>query len=213
MKWIKEWAFVVGWVVALAFTQACNPPTAPDINVFNQNTATNNNSGGGGNGASPSPGTGGDLPAGSTVRVGLFGQSCPAGTTAPSNGSRSIIKGCVGFMTATPKDPNGTDIPAAIHGPSCAWRSDGSIDLSPAENAFNQDARCPDVGSSTVTATVKNVVGNVGIECLLGTGARTFGPPVFFWYEGDDLPAAPRLAEMRRDAIVRALDAYEAEAQ
>lgn len=162
-------------------------------------------------GASPSPGTGSDtLPPNSTVRVGLFGMSCPSGVPVPNNGARQIPAGCTGYLTATPKGADGVDLTPAVHGPNCAWRSDGVIDLSPATEPFNQDARCPSPGESTVTATVKNLSGSVGLACLPGTGARTFGPPTFVWFEGDDLPAPARLAALRRDAIVRALDAYEA---
>jgi hypothetical protein len=160
--------------------------------------------------ASPGPGSGSDtLPAGSTVRVGLFGMSCPSGVPVPNNGARQIPAGCTGYLTATPKDPGNTDLPPAVHGPNCAWRSDGVIDLFAATEAFNQDARCPAPGDSTVTATVKNVSGSVGIACLPANGSRTFGPPTFVWFEGDELPAAPRLALIRRDAIVRELDRWE----
>jgi hypothetical protein len=206
----REWAVLT--VIGIAFgltVYACTPPTAPDIDIYNNNQATNNG-GGGSPTASPSPGSGGDLPPNSTVRVGIFGMSCPAGVVVPNNGARQIPGGCTAYLTATPKGADGIDLSPAVHGPNCAWRADGVIDLSQATEAFNQDARCPSPGDSTVTATVKNLSGSVGIACLAGTGSRTFGPPTFVWFEGDDLPAAPRLSALRRDAIVRALDAYEA---
>jgi hypothetical protein len=192
-------------------TFACTPPpgdTTGNCTGFCGDLILNPN----GPTVSPSPGTGSDtLPANSTVRVGIFGMSCPAGVPVPNNGARQIPAGCTAYLTATPKGPDGIDLSPAVHGPNCAWRSDGVIDLSAATEAFNQDARCPSPGDSTVTATVKNLSGSVGLACLPGTGARTFGPPTFVWYEGDDLPAPARLTRLRRDAIVRALDAYEAE--
>lgn len=165
-------------------TGICNS----DFNFGNPNGPT----------ASPSPGTGGSLPAGSTVRVGLFGQSCPAGTTAPNNGLRQIIQGCVGFLTATPKDPQGNDLTPAVHGPNCAWSSSGSITLTEAGNPFNRDGRCPTVGDSTVSATVKDVSGSVGIACLPGPARSSSAHErVYFW--GPD----ESTHEQRHDAMLR----------
>lgn len=154
-----------------------------------------------GPGASPSPGAGGTLPEGSTVRVGLFGQSCPQGTTPPNNGSRTILPGCTGFMTATPKDAQGLDLAPAVHGPSCVWSVFGSLNLLDAGNPFNKDARCASPGDSNVSAVVKNVTGSVGITCAANANARAASVDnphrVYFW--SDDATEEQKGAAIARD--------------
>lgn len=154
-------------------------------------TATGGNSTqsqGGGNGASPSPGTGGDLPAGSFVRIGLFGQSCPSGTTPPPNGTRQILPNCTGFITATPKDSTGNDLPAAVHGPTCAWSvtaGQSVVNLTAPSEPFNRDARCLGVGPFALQAQVKNVTGSADFSCEAAAGAHSalVRERIYFWDE------------------------------
>jgi len=55
------------------------------------------------------------------VRVAFFGISCIPGVTAPRNGENKLLMGCNGNVTATPKDKDGHDIDARIHGPRIDW--------------------------------------------------------------------------------------------
>jgi hypothetical protein len=188
---------IVAALVGIGCTIANTTTTGPtDIDITQPNPQASPG-GTGGNGSDT-------LPSGSTVRVGIFGMSCPAGTTVPTNGQRQIPAGCVAYLTATPKGADGTDLSPTVHGPNCAWSSFGPIQLSPATEKFNQDARCPAPGDATVTATVKGTSGSVGLACLAGRAA--LGAPVFYWFSDD-----PTLYGAKRDAIVRTLDAYELE--
>lgn len=160
-------------------------------------TATGGNSsqsqGGGGPQASPSPGQGGDLPPGSFVRVGLFGQSCPSGTTAPSNGTRQILPGCVGFVTATPKDAQSNDLPAAVHGPNCTWSvpfGSGVVNVSAPSEPFNRDVRCSGVGPFGLQAQVKNVTGSADFSCEAGASRSSAEIAAFGLLSREQLAAA-----------------------
>ena len=72
--------------------------------------------------ASPSP-RAPNLPASTidSIRVGFFGINCGQGVPVPRNGERILPRGCRGYVTATPKDINNDDVPAAIHGPDIEW--------------------------------------------------------------------------------------------
>lgn len=188
-------------LLLLVVATACTPTSPTTIN--NTNTATNTSNGG--NTASPSPGVGsGTLPPGSRVAIFMFGQSCPAGATPPSNGSGILLLQCVGFLTATPKDANGNDLDPAVHGPNCAWQSSGTINLTSTAEPFNRDGRCSGAGPSTIQATVKDVTGTRDFRCqataagLVGdVSVQSVGSRVYFW---DDTIAT---ASMKADAIKR----------
>ncbi len=130
----------------------------------------------GGPSATPSPGGTGALPAGAFVRVGFFGISCPQGTTPPANGLRELPLPCRGFLTATPKYQDGSDIPASVHGPNCAWEvTTGAsfVNLQTTGEAFNRDATCSAVGPWALKATVLNVSGEAGFACVSSPSARS----------------------------------------
>ena len=55
------------------------------------------------------------------IRVGFFGINCGQGVPVPRNGERILPRGCRGYVTATPKEANGDDVPLAIHGPDIEW--------------------------------------------------------------------------------------------
>jgi hypothetical protein len=55
------------------------------------------------------------------VRVSFFGISCIPGVTPPRNGENRLVMGCSGNVTATPKDRDGHDIDARIHGDRIDW--------------------------------------------------------------------------------------------
>jgi hypothetical protein len=55
------------------------------------------------------------------VRVAFYGFRCQDGVQAPRNGSGEIVFGCVGYVTATPKKADNTDVDSRIHGPDIEW--------------------------------------------------------------------------------------------
>lgn len=196
-------------LLALGFLWSCsvNVATGPTTATGGSGGAVN---GGGNPSATPSPGAGGELPAGSFVRLGLFGQSCPQGTTAPPNGLRQILLPCTGFMTATTKDSAGNDIPAAVHGPNITWSitfGQNVVNLITPPEPFNRDARCNTAGGFGLSAQVKNISGTAEFECVArasgsATGAvwslgESRGTRVYFWNE--------QLAteELKAEAIAR----------
>jgi hypothetical protein len=55
------------------------------------------------------------------VRVAFFGIDCKDGRTPPHNGEGKLPVGCVGFVTATPKDKNNVDVDARIVNDDILW--------------------------------------------------------------------------------------------
>jgi hypothetical protein len=99
----------------------------------------------------------------------MFGETCGAGVTPPSNGSRQIKAGCVASITATPKDSAGVDLPAAVHGPTIAWSvpaGSGTVNCLADSEPFNRTCRCVGLGVFTLQATVKNLTGTADFECI-----------------------------------------------
>lgn len=104
-----------------------------------------------------------------SIRVGFFGINCGRGRSVPRNGEKILPVGCRGYVTASPKDRNGDDVPAAIHGPDIDWfvlEGDDKIDVQNPTFAsdFNKDVLAVRTGSFGLCATVREVTG-----CLMGT--------------------------------------------
>ena len=121
--------------------------------------------------ASPAPAATPAPNAGSidSIRVGFFGFKCDAGQIVPHNGWGQLPKGCTGYLTATPKKKDNTDVPQKEHGPDISWRlraGDGIVDVLPPTfpNDFNKDLLGLKQGEFSLCATVKGVEG-----CLNGT--------------------------------------------
>jgi hypothetical protein len=55
------------------------------------------------------------------VRTAFFSFECAAGVVAPPPPEGKLPLGCDGFVTATPKQRNGTDVPSWIHGAEIEW--------------------------------------------------------------------------------------------
>lgn len=55
------------------------------------------------------------------VRTAFFSFECDAGVVAPLPPEGKLPLGCDGFVTATPKQRNGTDVPSWIHGAEIEW--------------------------------------------------------------------------------------------
>jgi len=147
-------------VLVLAVSMGCqnDPPTSPSsIYVFNQNT--NNN----GTPASPSPGESGALPPGSTVRIEIFGASCPSGANPRPNPGQ-LKAGCSLALTCTPKGPDGINLTPAVHGPVALWSvpiGSGYLTLVQESEAFNATAFATAVGVAQVSCSVKGTVGSL----------------------------------------------------
>jgi hypothetical protein len=146
------------WLIAVSCTTAglallsCRRPTEPDTIIIGGDTIII-----GGTPASPgaSPSPGGNCSVVASVRVGFFGIGCPSGV-APRNGEGVLPLSCVGFVTATPKNVQGDEVPRAVHGPIVAWAVEVGPDrvrlVSVAEE-FNRNAVPEAVGDVVVVAT------------------------------------------------------------
>ena len=104
-----------------------------------------------------------------SIRVGFFGFKCTDGQKVPNNGKRELPKGCTGYLTATPKKKDNTDVPQRDHGDNISWNlraGDGIVQVLPPTfpNDFNKDLLGLKQGEFSLCATVKGVEG-----CLNGT--------------------------------------------
>jgi hypothetical protein len=102
------------------------------------------------------------------IRVAFFGITCGKGNPVPNNGWKKLPKGCRGFVTATPKRRDGTDVPAREHGPDIDWYMNYGenfvrVDPPTFESDFNKDLVGLQVGGFGLCAVVKGVTG-----CLNG---------------------------------------------
>jgi hypothetical protein len=102
------------------------------------------------------------------IRVAFFGITCGKGNPVPNNGWKMLPKGCRGFVTATPKKKDGSDVPADEHGPDIEWTmlyGDEFVRVEDPtfESDFNKDLVGLKVGGFGLCATVKGVTG-----CLAG---------------------------------------------
>jgi hypothetical protein len=101
--------------------------------------------------------------------VAFFGFKCTDGQKVPNNGWKQLPKGCTGYVTATPKKKDNTDVPPQEHGTAISWNlraGDGIVQVLPSTfpNDFNKDLLGLKVGEFSLCATVKGVEG-----CLNGT--------------------------------------------
>jgi len=104
-----------------------------------------------------------------SIRVAFFGFKCTDGQIVPHNGWGQLPRGCTGYLTATPKKKDNTDVPQKEHGPDISWRlraGDGIVQVLPPTfpNDFNKDLLGLKQGEFSLCATVKGVEG-----CLNGT--------------------------------------------
>lgn len=104
------------------------------------------------------------------VRTAFFSFECSAGVAPPPPPEGKMPLGCDGFVTASPKQANGDDVPSWIHGPEIEWElREGAevvqVDPDPRfSNPFNKILRPRGVeGSFVLCATV---LGKEG--CLRG---------------------------------------------
>ena len=97
------------------------------------------------------------------IRVGFFGIACIDGVTPPRNNERLLLMGCSGNVTATPKDIDGHDVDARIHGPRIDWSLEQEINVVEMHDypgvAFNKTLTARNPGHFRLCATVKGVTG------------------------------------------------------
>lgn len=98
-----------------------------------------------------------------SIRVAFFGISCPDGRVPPRNGEGRLPVGCVGFVTATPKDKNNQDVDPRIHGPNIDWELRGGDEAVRVENvpnqAFNKNVYGLAIGEFILCAKVRGIEG------------------------------------------------------
>jgi hypothetical protein len=104
----------------------------------------------------------------SYVRTAFFGFKCDPGVVSPLPATGDLLEVCSGIVTATPKDANGVNTPATIHGNDVTWRlrsGEEFVAVYPAldGNIFNYIVQARHVGSFSLCATVRGVEG-----CLNG---------------------------------------------
>jgi hypothetical protein len=102
------------------------------------------------------------------VRTAFFGFKCDPGIDTPPPAQGELLVVCSGIVTATPKDANGVNTPASIHGTDITWQLRSGADkvaVYPAldGNLFNYIVQAKAVGSFSLCATVKGIEG-----CLNG---------------------------------------------
>jgi hypothetical protein len=95
--------------------------------------------------------------------------NCPPGTTIPFLAAKQLPLGCVGTITATPRDAIGNKLPINLHGSDITWyvrAGEGTvISVSPDEDVeFNKKLSGRDVGEFSICAVVQDKTG-----CLNGS--------------------------------------------
>jgi hypothetical protein len=96
------------------------------------------------------------------IRVAFFGIDCPVGVVPPALTSGRLPLGCVGHLTATPKDRSGLNVPSFIHGPDILWElraGEDKVVPRPVEVPFNYALVSREVGNFSFCATIKGVTG------------------------------------------------------
>ncbi len=99
-----------------------------------------------------------------SIRVAFFGVKCEDGGDRPRNGEGWLRVGCRGYLTATPKKKDNTDVPAKEHGSAIRWElleGDDIVDVEEPTfpNDFNKDLLARRNGTWLICATVKGVTG------------------------------------------------------
>lgn len=101
-----------------------------------------------------------------SIRVAFYGIRCLDARTAPNNALGLLPLDCTGFVTATPKNRENKDVPAAVHGPTVGWSlKEGSdhVRVHDDDQVFNKTLVGLSKGHFTLCAVVKGVEG-----CLHG---------------------------------------------
>jgi hypothetical protein len=104
------------------------------------------------------------------VRVAFFGIRCPDERTPPRNGEGKLPVGCVGSVTASPKNRDGGDVDPRIHGPQIEWSLEQEGDFvrldDVPESTFNKNVTGKEKGHFSLCAVVKEVKGCLNGEVI-----------------------------------------------
>jgi hypothetical protein len=104
------------------------------------------------------------------VRVGFYGIRCEGQRTPPRNGEGRLPVGCTGYVTATPKKQNDTDVDPRVHGPDIEWQLvslGGRVIVSNySDIAFNKVVKGYSPGDVHLCATVQNHQGCLDIHVV-----------------------------------------------
>jgi hypothetical protein len=95
------------------------------------------------------------------IRVGFYGVDCP-GRPGPNNGAKQLPVGCIGHVTATPKQTGGADVPASEHGSDIQWdlvQGREQVKVINLKITFNKDLKGKVPGPFSLCATVRTVRG------------------------------------------------------
>jgi hypothetical protein len=156
--------YVLALVLILSVLLCACTPEGPTVILNPTQTVTIGPAGLPGGSPAPSP-----TPAArfTTVRVGVFAQTCSSGGGVPSNAENTIRVGCLALFTVTPKDASGQDLQlpdAAWMQMHVSWAITGAScsDLNATEpngNPFNREIRGQTPGTCVVCATVDGIQG------------------------------------------------------
>jgi hypothetical protein len=110
------------------------------------------------------------------VRVAFYSIQCDDGRTPPRNGEGLLPVDCTGFVTATPKKKDETDVDKRVHGPEIVWELEQAGEPVSLEDFprvdFNKLVRGRDPGEFRLCATVQTHKG-----CLNGTVVQDWTAP------------------------------------
>lgn len=104
------------------------------------------------------------------VRVGFYGIRCDGDRKPPRNGEGLLPLGCTGYVTATPKRADDTDVDARVHGSAIEWQLvplGGRVILSNySDIPFNKVVKAYSWGDVRLCATVANHQGCMNIKVV-----------------------------------------------
>jgi hypothetical protein len=150
---------LIGLACTINFPTPTGGDTVPVIVMQNQNSHNVGATDGG-----TSPTAPGAAVVASSVRVGIFTQTCPDSGPVPDNAQNAIRKDCAAKLTATPKDANNADLnlpEAVFQAMSVSWAIAGGscADLGDDGNKFNRVVKGTAVGTCSICATVNGLQG------------------------------------------------------
>lgn len=104
------------------------------------------------------------------VRVGFYGINCPGDRKPPRNGEGLLPVNCTGYVTATPKKADDTDVDPRVHGPEIDWQIvplGGRVVLADySDIPFNKVVRGYSPGDLRLCATVQDHQGCLNIKVI-----------------------------------------------
>lgn len=104
------------------------------------------------------------------VRVGFYGIRCEGERKPPRNGEGLLPVGCTGYVTATPKKKDDTDVSPYVHGSEIEWQLvplGGRVILANySDVAFNKVVKGYSPGDVRLCATVQNHTGCLAIKVI-----------------------------------------------